>query len=592
MIVLGLNAHHGDAAACLIRDGEIVAAAEEERLRRVKHWAGFPARSIAYCLDEAGVRIGDVDHLAVNADPMANLARKVGSLVAYRPKAALLGERLRNRGERDCVRRALVQAFPRSRFAGRVHKVEHHLAHLASAFWVSPYRDAAVVSIDGFGDFSSVAWGEGSGEKIHVAGRIYFPHSLGIFYQAITQFLGFYSYGDEYKVMGLSAYGEPRFCHQMRKIVRLREHGSFGLDLRYFRHHRESILERSEDGAPKFSALFSDELTDLLGSVRRPGEELGCRHRDIAASAQAIYEDAFIHLLNGVARRTRRRRLALAGGCAMNSVANGKIRGRTPFTDIFIQPAAGDAGGALGAAAAVWMRAARQAGNATASRRPAGFRADLGPKFDNDAVARCLEGRACSLRRQSVRVVYVDCHLELVRRAAESIAAGKVVGWFQGRMEWGPRALGNRSILCDPRRGDMKCIVNRKIKHRESYRPFAPAVLREHVADWFCCDLDLPFMTEVHKVREEKRAAIPAVTHVDGTGRVQTVDKDANPRFRLLLASFFALTGVPMVLNTSFNENEPIVCTPAQALDCFLRTGMDVVVMENYFVERRGDDRI
>ncbi len=581
MIVVGLNAYHGDASACLLRDGELVAAAEEERFRRIKHWAGFPAEALRYCLAEAGARLADVDHIALNSDPNAAFWRRALYAARHRPDPSLVVDRLRNRRRRASVRAELDMHFPGDRFAGDIHRVEHHLAHLASAFLASPFSSAAAVSVDGFGDFASAAWGVGEADDLRIDGRVFFPHSLGVFYQAITQHLGFPHYGDEYKVMGLAPYGAPTLLDEMRRIVRLEPGGAFALDLSFFRHHREKIAYRWQGGAPSVGTLYASPLAALLGPARAPHEPLTQRHRDIARSAQAMYEEALFHLLNALHDRCGMDALALAGGCAMNSVANGRIRARTPFRSVYVQAAAGDAGGALGAALVVWRR---QGG----ARRFVMDRADWGPSFGAPQIARALEGAAPRLAAGAFTVSTIEDMNELCRRVARAVADGKVVGWFQGRMEWGPRALGQRSIVCDPRRADMKQILNAKIKRRESFRPFAPSILSEFAAEWFEEDGAVPFMTEVHQVRAEKRALIPAVVHVDGSGRLQTVARHANPRYHALISAFRDLTGVPIVLNTSFNESEPIVCAPQEALDCFLRTNMDLLALGDVIVERGG----
>ncbi|OCC06838.1 carbamoyltransferase [Labrys sp. WJW] len=582
MIILGLNAYHADAAACLLRDGQIVAAAEEERFRRIKHWAGFPSQAIAYCLQEAGVGLGVVDHVAVNSDPKVHRLERLAHLARHRPDLALVLDRFRNRRKRLSVADELAVAFPGQRFKGSVHRVEHHLAHLASAFFASPFEEAAVLSLDGFGDFSSTAWGSGHGNAIAIEKRVLFPHSIGLFYQALTQYLGFPHYGDEYKVMGLAPYGRPTFLDRLRRVVRLEAAGTFALDLRYFRHHREKIAFDWQGGAPVFAPLYSDALEGLLGPARAPNEALTERHHDIASSVQALYEEVLDHILQAVWDKYRLPNLALAGGCALNSVANGKIRQTTAFRHLYVQPAAGDAGGALGAALALWHQ--------TGGRRTAAMdHAYWGPAYAPDDIDQLLAAETANLAAMGCDIRHFGDDGELCRETASAIAAGHVVGWFDGRMEWGPRALGSRSILCDPRRADIKQLLNHKIKRRESFRPFAPSILTEHAADWFEGIDEVPFMTEVLPVRRDKRALVPAITHVDGTGRPQTVQHHANPAYHTLISAFFAQTGVPMVLNTSFNENEPIVCTPREALDCFLRTRMDILVLGHVIIRRRQD---
>jgi carbamoyltransferase len=583
VIILGLNAFHADASAALVRDGVLVCAAEEERFRRVKHWAGFPSEAITYCLREAGLQLNDVDHIAVNQDSKANFLRKLGYLVTHLPTLELIRERLRMRGERGGLSELLTRACPGRSFKGVMHNVEHHFAHLSSAFHVSPFNEAVVLSIDGFGDFSSTAWGVGQGSDLSVDGRIYFPHSLGIFYQALTQYLGFPHYGDEYKVMGLAPYGQPLHIDAMQKIVRLGRDGSFKLDLAYFVHHT-TLPYDWRDGTPEVGDLFTPALEDLLGPRRKPDDPLEDRHRNIARSVQAMYEEAFFHLIQHAQKKYGLTDLALAGGCAMNSVANGKVRRVTPFKKVYVQAAAGDAGGAIGAAFAVW----HQLGG---KRSFVMDHAYWGPAFGRNEVAKLLVDHKVQIAEAGCTVEDVPDEADLCRRTAIAIADGKVVGWFQGRMEWGPRALGNRSIVCDPRRADMKATLNAKIKRRESFRPFAPSILEEAVQDWFEEDDAVPFMMQVFQIREEKRASIPAVTHVDGSGRLQTVSLSTNPIYYRLIETFRDLTDVPMVLNTSFNENEPVVCEPKEALDCFLRTKMDVLVMGETILFRQDHDR-
>jgi carbamoyltransferase len=579
MIILGLNAFHGDAAAALVRDGVLVAAAEEERFRRIKHWAGFPSQAIAYCLREARVGLADVQHIAVNQNGGAQRLHKLGYLLAHPPRPGLVLDRLKNRLRRQQTSELLRATFPEADMRSEFHNVEHHLAHLSSAFHVSPFEEAVVVSVDGFGDFASAAWGVGQETNITLEGRVLFPHSLGIFYQALTQYLGFPYYGDEYKVMGLAPYGTPSHLKEMRKIVKFANGGGFKLDLTYFRHHRDRVAFSWMDGAPIFGDLFSPALEQLLGPRRRLNEPIEDRHRDIARSVQAMYEEAFFHLIGPLQQRHGLTDIALAGGCAMNSVANGKIRRVTPFRRVYVQPAAGDAGGAIGAAFAVW----HQLGGARSFVMDHAY---WGPQFASRDVGTLIEARRIEIDAAGCTIREIDDEGELTRCVAASVADGKVVGWFQGRMEWGPRALGNRSIICDPRRGDMKAILNAKIKRRESFRPFAPSVLDEAVNNWFEEDDAVPFMMQVFQIREEKRAQIPAVTHVDGSGRLQTVYRHTNPRFYGLIESFRDLTGIPMVLNTSFNENEPVVCRPDEALDCFLRTNMDVLCLGDVLITR------
>jgi carbamoyltransferase len=399
-------------------------------------------------------------------------------------------------------------------------------------------------------------------------------------YQALTQYLGFLHYGDEYKVMGLAPYGKPTCLADMHKLVSLLPDGSFRLNLDYFRHHQSQISYQWSDDTPSFSDLFSPALEDLLGPRRKPTDPLEDRHRDIARSIQAMYEEAFFHLIRKIREQYNSANLALAGGCAMNSVANGKVRRLTPFRRVYVQSAAGDAGGAIGAAFALW----HQLGG---KRSFVMDHAYWGPAFGSAEIAEVLSEHRKLLSQVGCTIEEMMDESALCHRTAAAIADGKVVGWFQGRMEWGPRALGNRSIVCDPRRPDMKALLNAKIKRRESFRPFAPSILEEAVSQWFEEDDAVPFMMQVFQIREDKRQYIPAVSHVDGSGRLQTVSRRTNPLYHRLITTFCEQTGIPMVLNTSFNENEPVVCKPQEALDCFLRTQMDVLVLGNTMITRK-----
>ncbi len=590
MNILGLNTYHGDSSACIIVDGKLIAAVEEERFTRVKHWAGFPVLAIKYCLKEANLNIEDIDYIAINRNPKANFFKKALFAFSKRPSLRLVTDRLKNASRIKDIKEVMGKAFciDARQIKAKIHNVEHHIAHLGSSFFVSPFNDAAVVSVDGFGDFVGAMWGMGKGNKIEVKHRTFFPHSLGLFYLAFTQYLGFPKYGDEYKVMGLAAYGEPEFRNEMRKVVKIADRANlingslFKLDLDFFVHHSEGIAMTWDDGEPKMGTVFSIKLEELLGPARKTGEELEQRHKNIAASLQNIYEEVLFHILNLVYEKTKSPRLALAGGCAMNSLANGKIFHNTPFKDVYIQPAAGDAGGAIGAAFYVWHEILGQ------SRSFVLEKPYLGPYFDDDEIKQVLDNHKAELDKEGCRREKIEDKKELCRITAEFIAEGKVVGWFQGRMEWGPRALGNRSIVCDPRRSDMKDILNLKIKRRESFRPFAPSIHLEATNEYFEVDYPDPFMLKVYKIKPEKRKVIPAVTHVDGTGRLQTVRQEDNPLYWQLIEEFRKITGVPVVLNTSFNENEPIVCKPEEALSCFLRTKMDVLIMGSYIVKRES----
>ena len=581
-VILGLNAYHGDSSAALISGGEIIAAAEEERFLRFKHWAGYPEQAIRYCLSEAAVKLSDVDIIAVNRDPSANVLRKVLFSLARRPGYAFIRDRLKNAVRIGDLRKDFEAAFPleMKSFRGRIRNVQHHVAHLASSYYLSGYEEAAVCSVDGFGDFVSTMTAAGSGTTMKTLQQVYFPHSLGLFYLAFTQFLGFPRYGDEYKVMGLSAYGRPSLLKGMQDVIYLKEDGTFRLNLDYFIHHSDGVTMTWDGGEPQMGTVYSKKMEETFGPARRKDEPVGDRQMDIAASLQARYEECFFHILDHLFKSTGSTRLALAGGCGMNSLANGKIFERSQFREVFIQPAAGDAGGALGSALAIHFESG---GN---RRLPLMEHANLGPQYSEDYIFRLLSNTSDLSDGGAFRVRRFEDDEELSGQVAERIERGLVIGWFQGRMEWGPRALGNRSIIVDPRRTDMKDILNAKIKRRESFRPFAPSILREAVGEFFETDADVPFMQQVFRIRPEKRTVIPAVTHVDGTGRLQTVTEAQNPLYYRLIKEFGIRTGVPILLNTSFNENEPIVNKPEEALDCFLRTRMDVLVLGSTMIER------
>ena len=578
--ILGVNSYHADSSACLLIDGQIVAAVEEERFVRIKHWAGFPTHAIECCLRAGQIGLADIDIIAVNTSPSTNRSKRILFTLRHRPSPWLIADKLRNRRKRKDLKAIMEDHFGESPIPAKLVHVEHHAAHLASAFLVSPFQRACMVSVDGFGDFASCAWGMGEGVAMSIDGRVLFPHSLGIFYETLTHFLGFKRFGDEYKVMGLAAHGRPRFMNEMQRIVALGANGRFELDLSCFKHHREKVKFEWNGCEPQAGDYFTPELESILGPPRSRNEPLRQRHMDIACSTQSMYETALFHLLHHVHDTHACRDLVLAGGCAFNSVANGKIRTKTPFRRVFVQAAAGDAGGALGAALYAWHVVLEK------TKRSRMEHAFWGPEFTDVAIRECIEVNGVAFRKAGCRWETLDDE-ELIGETANALARGAVVGWFQGRMEWGPRALGNRSILADPRRDDMKELLNRKIKRRESFRPFAPAILREAVGQWFETDDDVPFMGKVYVIKPEKRALVPAVTHVDGTGRLQTVERAANPRFHALIARFSRSTGVPMLLNTSFNENEPIVCTPSDAVACFLRTNMDMLVLGNHVITRR-----
>ena len=576
--ILGINAYHGDSSACLLKNGKLVFAIEEERLCRIKHWAGFPQLSITACLDAAGIKISDVNDIAINTDPKANISKKIIYTIMNNPNPLFIIDRLRNRKARQNIKVEFEKHFHDFSENNHIHFVEHHLCHLSSAYHVSPYKESAILSVDGFGDFSSTVLGYGEDASIRIIDKVHFPHSLGIFYQAITQYLGFPNYGDEYKVMGLAPYGKEKYVEHMSQLVNLKDNGLFSLDLSYFRHSKEGVKYKWDNGKPVITDVYSDKLESLLGDKRSKNDKLSQKHMDIARSAQVMFERAFLNLLNRLKQETGSSNLALAGGCAMNSVANGKVKNNTGFKNVYIQAAAGDAGGAIGAAYMVWHKAQNN------SERFHMSNAYVGPAYNSDIEA--LVNNLKELRREDLNIKLFENFDDLAEYTAIKISEKKVIGWYQGEMEWGPRALGNRSILGDPRNPEMKEILNVKIKRREEFRPFAPSILREETCKWFEVDDDVPFMMKVYQIKPEQREKIPAVTHVDGSGRLQTVTNEINSRYYILISKFFKLTGVPILLNTSFNENEPIVCKPQEALETFLRTKMDCLILGDWLIER------
>ncbi len=578
--ILGINAYHADASACVLKEGKLVFAIEEERLNRIKHWAGFPVESIKTCLKYSNLQLDDIDFIAFNSNPYTNLAKKIFYVLKNQRSVDFVRSRLKNTRTRLNAESDFEQHFPRIDVKSKFRKIEHHHAHLASAYFASNFNQACVLSVDGFGDFSSAAWGYAQSNDINITGYVNYPHSLGIFYQAITQYLGFKHYGDEYKVMGMAAYGNPVYVELLQHLCIYNRSGKFELDLNYFLHHTNQSSYGFESGQPVCSDFFSSKLVELLGPARGSDEAIEQHHQDLARSAQIIYERAFFNLCNRIFEKHQSANLALAGGCAMNSLANGDITKQTPFKQVYIQAAAGDAGGALGAAFAV---AIEQGVNKKQLKMPHAY---WGPSFTDSQYQQYIQDYSSQFAQAGCTIELIEDSDELCSNVAKVITRGKVVGWFQGAVEWGPRALGNRSILADPRRSDMQDVLNLKIKRRESFRPFAPSILLDHSADWFEQDSEVPFMGQVFMIKEEKRSLIPAVTHVDGSGRLQTVSPQTNELYYSLISKFYELTDVPILLNTSFNENEPIVCHPGEAIECFLRTKMDYLVLGNNIVSR------
>jgi carbamoyltransferase len=574
MYILGLNAYHGDSSACILKDGIVIAATEEERFRRIKHWAGFPSEAIKFCLKEANIDITQVDYVTISRDPSANVAKKIVQTVKNMTSPKAIKDRLMNSKKVGSVKAELSKALNISedKITAEVKNIEHHRSHIASAFFASPFKESACLSIDAFGDYSSTMIGIGRGNKIEILDSITFPHSVGIFYTAFTQYLGFNHYGDEYKVMGLNPYGKPKYVEQLKEVLLFKDNGKFELNLDYFIHHKKGITTSIlETGDPTPSRIFSDYMIEKFGPLRKKDEELTEYHKDLSTSVQVITEQMIFHILNDLQKRTGIENVCIAGGVAQNSVANGKILEKTTFKEMYIPSAGHDAGTAVGSALYLYNHILEK------DRLPAIYNAYTGAKFSTEEVEVILKEENITYEK------YDDD--ELIEVVASALVDGDVIGWFHGRAEFGPRALGHRSIIVDPRRTDAKELLNSKVKRRESFRPFAPSILEEYVHEYFEKIDKVPFMEKVYPIKKEKHAEIPSVTHVDGSGRLQTVAK--GDRYYDLIERFRQKTGTPILLNTSFNENEPIVNTPKEALSCYLRTDMDMLVLENCVVSRK-----
>jgi carbamoyltransferase len=574
MRILGINAYHADGSVALLVDGKIVFALEEERVSRVKHCAGFPEKSLILLLKRTGISPGDLDGVVIAGDPRAHLLRK-GLYFLFHPlPPSGFFPRVVTRLTHLRIRDRLCAIDPSFRSV-KIYRVEHHLAHMASAFFSSPFERSAILSVDGFGDFVSTVLGYGEGSRIKVFHRIFYPHSLGILYQAVTQFIGFPKYGDEGKTMGLAPYGKgERYREFFRRVIRW-DGMNFSLTPAYFRHFREGVPVSWLSGSPEVPPLYTPLWEKELGPPHPPRTDPGEREQDLAFSVQEILEEVVFSLLRTLYEKTKVKNLCLAGGVALNSVMNGKIPDYTPFENTYIFPSAGDGGLSVGGAQ--WIYAKKT------GKRPSPIGVPLfGPEYGKEEVESALRKRDLA----SVTMEYLSGE-SLWEKTVDLLLLGEIGGWFFGPMEFGPRALGGRSIVADPRNPSMKDRLNRRIKHRERFRPFAPSILRPYVSEWFVRDLESPAMLHVIPIRPEKRSFIPAVTHVDGTGRLQTVREDEHPNFYNLLLAFYRRTGVPILLNTSFNENEPIVMTPEDALDCFFRTDMDFLVMERYLLRKK-----
>ena len=571
--ILGLNIYHGDSSACLMRNGEIIYAIEEERLNRIKHWAGFPIKSISACLFYANITLDEVDYIAVNSNPYSNLLSKINYSLLKIGNYGFFAKRLIHKIKKTSFKNILIDNF-KIKNLPIIKFYDHHMCHMASAYFPSNFKKSLLISADGFGDFASTVAGVADNDLIKIHHKVLFPHSLGIFYQAFTQFLGFKNYGDEYKVMGLSAYGKNNFKNEINQVIK-NTNGSFNLNLNFFQHHKKNINMKWNNESPKFENLYSHNLSKLF-KFKLNNEKISEIHMDIAKSVQVKFEEIILKYIEYYQNLFEASNLSLSGGCAMNSLANGSMIKKLKFKNVYIPPAPGDAGGAIGAAILCDKEY-------HVSKKISYLSPFLGEDLKNIDLEKVIKENIKN--KKNISLDYIDSDQKLVDIVSKNIFENKIVGWYQNRMEWGPRALGNRSILANPCSDKIKEIINLKIKRRENFRPFAPSILKEHVVHWFEKDVDVPYMSIVLNIKENKRKKIPAVTHVDGSGRLQTVDKK-HKLYHMLIEAFYKISGVPILLNTSFNENEPIVNTPEEALSCFLRTKMDILVIGRFILKR------
>ena len=576
MYILGINAYHGDSSACLLKDGVILCAIEEERIRRIKHWAGFPSESIKFCLKDANISFDDIDFITISRNPKANFIKKIVFLCNYPNNFFNVFNRFRNSKKIINFSKDISNFFnvPYSKIKNKLRFVEHHRSHMASSFFASAFKNSAIISIDGFGDFTSTMTAVGTNNNINVLNQVNYPHSIGIFYTAATQFLGFSNYGDEYKVMGLSSYGSPKYLKLLDNIISKNSQGFFSLNSKYFNHFHNGVQMNWNSDQPKIGHLYNKNWENLFDKPRLKEDNILQFHMDLAASVQKHTENIILYMIDNLYEKTDSENLCISGGVAQNSVINGQILKKSKFKNIYTPPASHDAGTSIGSALYLYNHILKK------NRAPKISSAYYGSKFNHNDIIKVLN-------KQKINYKIFDEN-DLIIEVAKKLANGNVIGWFQGRSEFGPRALGHRSILVDPRNKNAKDLLNKKIKIRESFRPFAPSILDKFVSDYFDIHVDSLFMEKVISIKEDKHKIVPAITHVDGTGRLHTVSKDISPKYFKLISEFFKITGVPILLNTSFNENEPIVNSPSDALNCYLRTEMDMLVLENIIIERES----
>ena len=571
-VILGINSNHADSSACIIVNGKIVAAAEEERFNRLKHWAGFPENAISYCLEDSGINFKDIEEVAINTNPLSNFGPKI----FYFLKNYILGEKkleiLKRYKNKFNLKFRLKEKFG-SNEKLKIRYIDHHLSHISSAFYPSGFENCLAVSIDGFGDFSSLVVAQCSNKKIKIIKKLLFPNSLGVFYESMTQLAGFNKYGDEYKLMGLSAYGEPRYYETLKKNCFINEN-IFKLNLKMYEFHKKNFSYNFE-GEPNQKFLLNKDIYKKFDEKKDYILNKNDFAKDIASSAQKIFEEVLFKIIDQY--KGENENLVLSGGCALNSLANGKLVEKKIFKNIFVPFCPGDNGGSIGAA--IYVHKEKNPSLKIENLK----NPYLGKKYSNDDVEIILKNFSNKVEYQKFNE-----NDKLNSFVCDKLLSEKIIGWFQDRMEFGPRALGNRSIISSPIGSNIKNLINTKIKLRENFRPFAPSILEEKVTEWFDKKINSQYMSFVGKIKDDKRSIIPAVTHIDGTGRLQTVNGQQNRKFYKLIKKFYEISNVPILLNTSFNENEPIVMTPEQAIDCFLRTEMDYLVINDFFIHKKN----
>jgi len=576
MVILGLNIFHAESSACIIVDGQVIAACEEERFVYIKNYAGFPTNAIQYCLKAANIKdINDVDIISINSNKKYNLKEKIKYFISKIFKINFIPRIIFLLNKQNI--HSVINDNLKIKYINKIHYIPHHKSHIASAFYASGMEEAVGFSFDAAGDFSTTEIYLCNDKKNKLIGKVNFPHSLGIFYQAMTQFVGFKKYGEEFKFMGLAGYGKPKYVNEIRKLFQDDRKNLFSLNLKYFRHQEIGFSFNFGSAIPYYENLYSRELEDLLGPGLNNPELIGQREMDIAHSTQFVFEEVVFNILNKFYEKYNIKNLVLAGGCAFNSTLNGKIKNKTKFENIYIPSNCGDAGGALGAALDSLFNYDNKNFKKNIMETTS-----LGPSYSNDEIFE----KVVRHLNKNINVKKIESDNELFNYLTDKLIDKKIMGWFQGRMEYGPRSLGNRAILADPRDSNMKNIINLKIKKRESFRPFAPSVLEEKVNEYFYCEHKIPFMNEVIKVNENMTKSVPSITHVDGTARVHTVSKKNNNRYYNLIETFYKKTNIPMLLNTSLNIKGPICEKPEDAVELFFKSEIDILVIENWVFEK------